>query len=334
MPFQSRLAGLLYPLERRFDRLAQRRRQKRDQVIAPYYGYETPNGVVLRGRILNHLRNSTPADGQSTFRNMREMASLFLTSEVAQVRVSTLDGKAEGLSDEEGYFSLLLVDDADRAEHVCVWLPDTPAGPVASLPVYRCNSAARYGVISDIDDTLLETGAYSLARNLWTTLTGNALTRKMFPDAVQLMSQLHDGVNPVFYVSSSAWNLYDFLQEVFRRHGMVPGPMFLRDLGLTETHLIKGSHGSHKGNAIDTILAANPDLPFLLMGDTGQHDAQVYLDAIGRHPGRIERVILRQPGGGPNDETIAAMQSIRAAGIKLDTAVNYTALLSDSKARS
>ncbi len=55
----------------------------------------------------------------------------------------------------------------------------------------------------DIDDTMMQTGAYSLARNLWTTFTGSALTRDVFPDAVALMTRLHDGMNPVFYVSSA-----------------------------------------------------------------------------------------------------------------------------------
>lgn len=206
-------------------------------------------------------------------------------------------------------------------------LPDRPECPPVPIAVYRTPATAEYGIISDIDDTVLETGAYSLARNLWTSMTGNAMMRHIFPDAVALMDQLHHGRNPVFYVSSSPWNLFHFLQRIFERHGLVMGPMFLRDLVISQTQFVTGTHGDHKGAAIDDILGANPDLNFVLMGDTGQHDAHVYLHAIERHPGRIKRVILRQPGPGPDAESRAAMQQIEAYGVQVDSAPDYTGLL-------
>lgn len=327
MSMKSRLAALLHPIETRLDRLTHRRRRDGAQVIAPYYGYQTPEGLVLRGRVLSELRQGTPEDNRGWFDNLREMVSLFLTSEVSQVRVATVEGGTEGLSDEEGYFTILISDPAQMTDHVMVHLPDRPKVPAVRMPVYRVSPDASFGVISDIDDTVLETGAYSLARNLWTSMTGNAMTRHIFPDAVALMDQLHAGQNPVFYVSSSPWNLFDFLRRVFERHSLVMGPMFLRDLGLSQTKFITGTHGDHKGAAIDTILMANPGLDFVLMGDTGQHDAHVYLHAVEQHPGRIKRVILRQPGPGPDAESRASMQKIEAHGVQVDSAPDYTALL-------
>lgn len=327
MSLKSTLAAFLHPIEKRLDRLTHRRRRAGAQVIAPYYGYETMQGVVLRGRVLSAIRRGTPEDNRGWFDNLREMLSLFLTSEVAEVRVATVGGRAEAVTDEEGYFVLALPDGAARESRAAVYLPERPEVPPVHMPVYRVSDAAEYGVISDIDDTMLETGAYSLLRNLWTSLTGNALTRHIFPDAAALMARLHDGRNPVFYVSSSPWNLFEFLQNVFERHGLVMGPMFLRDLGISPTQFVTGTHGDHKGDAIDAILAACPGLCFILMGDTGQHDAQVYLDAIRRHPGRIIRVILREPGPGPDAESRAAMEQIRAEGVPLDSAPDYTGLL-------
>ena len=114
-----------------------------------------------------------------------------------------------------------------------------------------------------------------------------------------LLDRLSEGGrNPVFYVSSSPWNLHHFLEAVFDRAGLVPGPMFLRDLGITADPA-ENSHGGHKGAAIDTLMEANPELPFWLLGDTGQHDAEIYLDAARRHPGRVLRVALREPGPRP-----------------------------------
>ena len=129
--------------------------------------------------------------------------------------------------------------------------------------------------------------------------------------------------NPVFYVSSSPWNLHDFLDTIFARAGLPMGPMFLRDLGISETQFISGTHGDHKGAAIDAILNANPGLSFVLIGDTGQHDAEVYRDAARRRPGRIRAVALRQPGKRPDRASRAAMAEIEADGIPLFAAPTF-----------
>ncbi|NNK16772.1 MAG: DUF2183 domain-containing protein, partial [Sulfitobacter sp.] len=73
----------------------------------------------------------------------------------------------------------------------------------------------------------------------------------------------------------------------------------------------------HKGSSIDTLLAANPDLNFVLVGDTGQHDAFVYHDAIKRHPGRIKAVVLREPGPGPDAESRQVMSDIEEMGVQM-----------------
>lgn len=281
-------------------------------MIEPYIGYATPDHLVLRGRVLTALRRSTPQPEQSRWVNFRQMLGLFLTNEVANVAL-----EAEGVTgrtDEEGYFTLYLPRDTRAGwQNISVSIADTDVS--VPCPVMIARADATFAVVSDIDDTMLKTGAYSLPRNLWTSLTGNALTRQVFTDAVEFMQTVSaGGRNPVYYVSSSPWNLHDFLATVFERAGLVRGPKFLRDLGLSRTQFITGTHGDHKGGSIDTLIAAHPGLPFVLVGDTGQHDAFVYLDAIARHPGRIAAVVLREPGPGPDAESRKAMSRIEETG--------------------
>ena len=49
---------------------------------------------------------------------------------------------------------------------------------------------ARFGVMSDIDDTLLETGVQRVGRMIKQTFTGSALTRTPFPGAPELYRDL------------------------------------------------------------------------------------------------------------------------------------------------
>ncbi len=291
--------------------------------IIPYIGYATAEQLVLRGRVLAEMRDVEVQASQSRWRNLRQMVDLFLTTEVPDVTVSA--GGATARTDEEGYFTLLLPRD-DRTGWVSVDV--TAANVTVPCPVMVPPADAQFGVISDIDDTMMHTGAYSLWRNIWTSLTGNAATRVVFPDAVKLMAKLCDGErNPVHFVSSSPWNFYGFLTEVFERNGLPRGPMFLRDYGVSETQFITGTHGDHKGAAIDVIMGAMPDLPFVLIGDTGQHDAEVYLAAITRHPGRVRQVILRAPGDGADRTDLAFVAQIEALGVPVNVGPDYSAVL-------
>jgi phosphatidate phosphatase APP1 len=224
---------------------------------------------------------------------------------------------ATGRSDAEGYVWLEIPREGQGPgwHDIDVGIVDDHESWVR-FPVMVPSREARIGIISDVDDTMIKTGAYSLRRNLWTTFTGSARTRKVFPDAVVLMDHLHaHGRNPVFYVSASPWNLHYFLNKVFERAGLVPGPMFLRDLGVGETHFLAGTHHDHKGGAIARILAANPDLPFVLLGDTGQQDAEVYHDVCQRSGGQIVGVVLREAPGGASDEQRRHIAAMRTMGV-------------------
>lgn len=299
-------------------------------LLDPYRGFATADHLVVRGRVLTALRRTTPEPDQSRWTNLRQMAGLFLTDEVAGVPVRVPDRAVAGTSDEEGYLWLEVPRrDATPGWHeVAVEIEGLP-GSRRGFPVLVPDPGAAFGVISDVDDTLIETGAYSLVRNLWTTFTGSALTRKVYPDAVRLLAGLSGaGRNPVFYVSSSPWNLHHFLDRVLGAAGLPPGPMFLRDFGLGAGEGLeksgRGGHREHKGAAIDRVMEANPELGFVLVGDTGQKDALVYRDAALRHPGRVSAVVLREPGPGPSPAARAAMAAIRAAGVELHHGVDYS----------
>lgn len=311
-----------------FDRLRPRNWRSYDMppVIDAYRGFATPDGLVLRARLLRRLRRTDPSEGQRVLRNLIQMLSLFLTHEVAAVPVRAAGSGAEGLSDKEGYLWLEVPRGAQRAgwAHVRVALRDHPEVQ-ADLPVLIPREDARFGVISDIDDTMMETGAYSILRNLWTSLTGNALTRHVYPDAVSLMSRLHgQGRNPVFYVSSSPWNLHAFLDRIFERAGLVRGPMFLRDLGLAPSRYLAGTHNDHKGSAIARVMAANPRLRFVLVGDTAQRDAQAYLQSCIQFPGRVAAILLREPRPGADAKSLSAIEAIAALGVPVLHDADFT----------
>lgn len=313
-------------LEALFDRLFHRTGTGRE--IDAYIGYATPDQIILRGRVLSILRHSEAREAQSRWGNFRQILSMFRTDEVRGATVRS--GDVTAISDEEGYFTLALPRDARTGWSVEYVHVDGRAEPVA-CPVFVPEPNANFMVISDIDDTVLETGAYSLLRNLYTSLTGNARTRHVFEDSRKLMDQLSDnGRNPVFYVSSSPWNLHDFLADIFVNSGLVRGPMFLRDLGLSKTKFITEGHGNHKGGSIAHILRANPELPAILLGDTGQHDAHIYRDVITDHPNRIIAVGLRTPGPGMDAADRHDLSALRDTAVPTFAAPNFEGFIQET----
>jgi phosphatidate phosphatase APP1 len=291
-------------------------------VLEAYIGYAAGDRWVLRGRVLTRLRGDGATDMASRWRTVRQMAGLFLTDEVAGVAV-----RAAGIcawSDAEGYVRLELPAPAAASGP---WgevemIIDRGAGPVAVAgaravcPVRVPGPEAAVMIVSDIDDTVIETGSWSLLRNLWTTFTRALPERKVHADARALLQALSDtGRNPVFYVSSSPWNMHGYLKALFARSGVPSGPIFLRDLGVTPDGRIGARHGDHKTAAIEEILAAQPGLPVILLGDTGQKDAEIYAGIVARHPGRVRAVALRKPVARRRPSVVEALARIEAAGV-------------------
>lgn len=263
-----------------------------DVLLERYIGYSTQHSLIVRGRtLLPHAPNLSNRL-LSTFGNAGVIVKYFLTREISGVEVEVSGVKT--CSDSEGYFDLEIR--KSQFKSIPSKLTVVQTGDEYPISVSITSEEAKHGVISDIDDTIIQTGAWHFLRNVWTTLTKRTGQRVVFADTVALITKRQDGKNPVFYVSSSPWNLYQYLKEVFVVNGVPFGSFFLRDLGVDENKFIKSSHGAHKAQAIDAIIAANPDLTFTLIGDTGQHDAEVYLDAINRHPEHITEVCLRQAG--------------------------------------
>jgi phosphatidate phosphatase APP1 len=312
---RQRLVAQLWRLVARcegwFDRLllAIRRRIGHAGPIAihAYRGFGTPERMWLMGRVVEALRVSLPSVADSRRRNFVRMLRNFLSREIPGATVAAdVSGDARVLvqADEEGYFRAALPGAlepagwrAARLELVDCPLPGwAPMQTRAEVLVPRGD--ARFAVISDIDDTVLQTHVTHALRMLWVTLSGNPFTRLPFDGTTALYRALAAGVsgpdhNPFFYVSKSPWNLYEFLIEFLEYQGLPRGPVFLRDVGLHETAPL-----DFKTTVIEELLAAYPALPFVLVGDSGERDPDIYLEIATRHPGRVPVIYIRDVGGG------------------------------------
>ena len=161
----------------------------------------------------------------------------------------------------------------------------------------EANSA--FGVISDIDDTILYTGVTSKLkwRVVINTLLKTPYKRKALEGAADFYELLHKGKsgnqsNPIFYVSNSPWNLYLYLKLFLHVNSFPDGPILLRDIRMPYDKTPKPEL-AHKYNEIYNILETYPGLRFILIGDCGEKDAHIYLDVVKKFPNRILTIYLR-----------------------------------------
>ncbi len=281
----------------------------RSVMIMPYQGFGNGKELFFLGRLLRDRGIGISQLDDSRWRNFKKMYKRFVTWKIPDARVeASFDGITKSATtDDKGYFEfrmelpqpikshnpwhkirLELIDKVVKNQHT----------PVVYSNVFVPSEDVEFGVISDIDDTVVPTGATRLWEMLKTTFTGNAHTRVPFPGVAAFYQALSKGLvgyenNPFFYVSSSPWNLYDFLRELMTIHNLPQGPLMLRDIGLSREHLFAGSHTKHKLVQIERVFDIIRDIPFILIGDSGQHDAEIYLQVIRDFPGRVKMVYIR-----------------------------------------
>ncbi|MSR36264.1 MAG: DUF2183 domain-containing protein [Gemmatimonadetes bacterium] len=299
-----------------------------------YRGHGNRDELMLRGRILEDRALPTARAEDTVLQNLVAAYRRFETDEIpgARVLVRARGREERVVTDEEGYFQVRLVGgepgpSPEGWESAEVVVPDQPErgvlGARGSALVRVPGPSARLGVITDVDDTVLRTGATSLIDVARNTLLRNARTRLPLAGVAALYRALESGFegseqNPVFYVSSSPWNLYDLLLEFIDVQDLPAGPFFLQDVGLDAATVGVGSHLGHKLARIEEILALHPHLPFVLLGDSGQKDPEVYREVVKRHPGRILSVYIRDVSVDTRDRIVVEVADrMRAEGVDM-----------------
>jgi phosphatidate phosphatase APP1 len=206
-------------------------------------------------------------------------------------------------TDKDGYFrvhlSPALPPPLDRSWHIMDLTLPHPHAVQAQAQIFIPPASCRYVVISDIDDTIMETGVANKLRMLWRLFVEDAQSRVAFPGVGALYRALHGGAtgdqqNPMLYVSRAPWGIYEVLEEFFDRHGIPVGPiLFLREWGISWRSPLPRKAEDHKRELIHNMLALYSDLPFVLIGDSGQHDPEIYRQIVSEHPGRVLAVYIR-----------------------------------------
>jgi phosphatidate phosphatase APP1 len=194
----------------------------------------------------------------------------------------------------------------------------------ATAQVRVLSGAPTFGVISDLDDTVIQSRITNFLQAVRTVMLGNARTRLPFPGVAAFYRALELGgdgahTNPIFYVSSSPWNIHDLIAEFMDLQQIPRGAITLRDWDIVFSALTSSHLGTFKEPVIREILDLYPTLPFILIGDNSQKDPEIYRRILDRYPNRILAIYIRNVDTNPERKASvqALAKEVLAAGSTL-----------------
>lgn len=301
--------------------------------IDAYHGYANTKEAFVFGRLLADAPVAEAGDADPWWRNLVNTYRRLETDETPGVRLRIELGgsRAEAVSDQEGHFRARIGLDAPlpagRLWHEATVRLQAPAGidwpaVTAVAPVLAPAETAGFAVISNVNDTVIETHATRPIRMMRTVLFENARTRRPFAGVAGFYARLERGAggrgpNPFFYLSSSPWNLHDVLVDFMAYNGIPVGPLLLKDWGLPERGMPRATHRQHKRVRIDHLLRVYPGLRFALIGDNGQADPAIYEETALQHPGRILAVYIREVADDERRRRVLAACAERLAELSI-----------------
>lgn len=302
-----------------------------DPVVKVYNGFGNNQSVTIFGHVFSFSPIPRKRFRQSMITNMFALLRLFMVKTVkgAIVKLEWQNQTYEAKTAEDGFFKFEWNPGDDIQPG---WYPVTvqliklngrESSGVQGNGHVLIPDRHQYSCISDIDDTFLISHSANLRKRLYVLFTENAHSRKPFAGVVEHYKLLSEAgavantPNPFFYVSSSEWNLYDYISE-FSRMNELPKGIYLLNQVKTFKEIFKTGQNKHttKFMRITRIIEAYPTQRFILLGDNSQQDPVIYASIVEHFPEKIECVYLRNVHRANHEKVEATVKKIQEAGIE------------------
>ena len=246
-------------------------------------GLGRPDVVWVSGRVLEEQHGK---HGPKPVRTARTLAGSNLPGAAVEVRF--LDRTAQAVSGHDGEFEVAI-----RPAEGETFPPGLHQATVqveqvtATVRIQVVSPEAPFLLVSDFDDTVAVTNVTSTSGMLASTFLEDAETQPVVAGMAALYGCLSAKGAPVAFVSGSPVQFAPRLARFLEKNGFPPAALFLRNLGRDTLH-------GYKEPVLKQLAERFPDLPLVLVGDTGERDPEIYAAFSAAHPGRVARIYLRQ----------------------------------------
>jgi phosphatidate phosphatase APP1 len=288
-------------IEDAFHEFRARRARKRGflATVVPYTGYGAPTWARILGRVVL-AREPRPGSRAERKHRKREESirgwRSFVSVPVSDVEVTIeIEGDTHSVRpDRGGVIDAVIPVQLAPGWHT-VKMYTAQSTRVFEAPVFIVDPKAKFGIISDVDDTVMVTALPRPFLAAWNTFVLDEHARVPTPGMAVLLERLaatHPGT-PVIYLSTGAWNVAPTLTRFLSRNLFPAGPLLLTDWGPTHDRLFRSGR-EHKRTNLLRLADEFPGLKWLLVGDDGQHDEVLYGEFAIAHPENVAAVAIRQ----------------------------------------
>lgn len=281
-------------LERRFHSWRERRARARGQrpTVAAYLGYGGDGWVRVLGRVLIAPQKRPAKGGEyASVRGWRSFASVPVA--FAQVQVTIAGTTHEVIADRGGVVDVELPGALEPGWQTISMTVE--GSEVIETRVFVISDDIDFGIVSDIDDTVMVTALPRPFVAAWNSFVLDEHARQPVPGMAVMLERLtrdRPG-SPVIYLSTGAWNVAPTLIRFLRRHVFPSGPMLLTDWGPTHDRWFRSGR-DHKAENLRRLAKEFPHVRWLLVGDDGQHDDALYTAFASEYPDRVRAVAIRR----------------------------------------
>ncbi len=265
--------------------------------VISYTGYGTRNSVRVLGRVVLMPRRPRTRLRKATreFVKRRGFRN-FVTAPCVRVPVTVRIGGQviSTVSDRGGYIDLRIRDHGLEPGWQNVELRSAQSKK-AVAPVQVVDEAETFGIVSDIDDTVITTLLPRPLIAFWNSFIRDESARQAVPGMARLYTELlasRPGA-PLVYLSTGAWNTHPFLSRFLKRHGYPAGAMLMTDWGPTNTGWFR-SGLQHKRESLLQLTRDFPNIRWVLVGDDGQHDPAIYGEFASVARDNVRAIAIRQ----------------------------------------
>lgn len=257
--------------------------------VVGYTGYGSTTWVRVLARVV--LTRTTSVSPRGKVRGWQSFTSVPVRNSEVQVHIGeashTLHADAGGLVDvvlecslEPGWHTITL---------------QAPGSVRAEARIQIVDPETTFGIVSDIDDTVMVTALPRPLLALWNTLVLSERARTPTPGMAVLYDRImaHNPGTPLVYLSTGAWNVAPALTRFLARNLYPDGALLLTDWGPAKQHWFRSGR-DHKRNNLARLAQEFPHVRWLLVGDDGQHDPEIYAEFARAHPAQTAAIAIRQ----------------------------------------
>ncbi|MBJ2122347.1 DUF2183 domain-containing protein [Arthrobacter sp. MSA 4-2] len=269
------------------------------QTVIPYTGYGTTKWVrVLARVVLTDPRDSGPVEDTGPLKPLKEGIRGWRNFTSAPVRDAVVQVQINGSThtvkaDHGGVIDARIDVELTPGWHT-VRLRSGDSR-LADAPLRVVDDSVDFGVVSDIDDTVMVTALPRPFLAAWNTFVLDEHARTPTPGMAVLYERITRSMPsaPVLYLSTGAWNVAPALTRFLSRNLYPAGPKLLTDWGPTRDRWFRSGQ-DHKRTSLERLAEEFPSVKWLLVGDDGQHDEAIYAEFAQRHPDRVRAIAIRQ----------------------------------------